>query len=389
MIEMGMSPEKAKEMVTKMQRNEGFLDLLSGPMQTLLSPIFGPLRSMASRPLEEKTGVPKEVFEAGAAMLMGRPRLGKMNTRAPLAERLHDAATENYTVAKSLPIEINRTAVENIADDIVTRLNQKGFRDTTAGRALKTVEYLKEPLKTNSTIADVDSVRSALGHISRERDAQGFRTAEAGAASHAVEMLNDHIAGLNPSQIASGSHLLPALLNEMKEARGNWAAYVRSKIIEDLVDKGYRGAGASGAGANIENQIRQKFNSILNKPKERQRYNDAELDMMRDMVMGSSTQNALRKVGKLAPTGIVSAAGSMGLGALVGGTTGMEALPIIGTAAKWLADSKTKKAAEAIRDATAKRSPLYEEWARNSPVVPKANLKWLLGAPRRQEEENQ
>ncbi len=111
--------------------------------------------------------------------------------------------------------------------------------------------------------------------------------------------------------------------------------------------------------------------------------------MMEDFVNGTGGSNTKRLIGKAAPTGIVSATGSAILGHAIAGKIGEYMLPALGGVSKLLADRGARKAAQGILDTTSKRSPLYEEWARNSPIVPKANLKWLLGAPRRQEEENQ
>lgn len=400
MVKMGMPEEKAKEVVAKMQRNEGILDLASGPAQTFLSWAFGPVRSMASRPLEEKTGVPKEVFESGAGMLMGRPRVSKLTPRAPLSTRLHEAATENYTVAKSLPIEFKLDMVKDLADDVLTKLDNKGFLDTVADKTLKTVEKLREPSpskatgsgpRTTADMNDIDKVRSALGKLSRERDSVGMRTENAAAASHAISYIDDFMSSIHsqPGYIASGGHLLPALMQEMKDARGNWAAYVRADILERTLEKAHRSAAASGSGANIENRLRQKFDSILSNRKTERLFNDAELSMMEEFVKGTSADNAKRLIGKTAPTGIVSAAGSAILGHAIAGKIGEYMLPAMGGISKLFADRGAKKSAQNIVETTAKRSPLYEEWARNSPVVPKANLKWLLGSPGRKEEEAQ
>lgn len=59
----------------------------------------------------------------------------------------------------------------------------------------------------------------------------------------------------------------------------------------------------------------------------------------------------MRLVGKLAPTGVVSAAGGAGLGAMLGGGIGAFMAPVVGTGARALATRATLKNARRAREA--------------------------------------
>lgn len=365
MIEMGMPPERAEEMARKMQRNEGFLGLAMGPLQALTSPIWGGLRSLVSRPLEEKVGIPKEATELGVSTILGRPKMAAGVPRTPLASALRTASDEGYTVARSLPITMKPEFAPRAADVVEMTLEQRyGYRPNVAKGTYRALDYLRSLPEERGelSIADIDSIRQNLGHVAREVDARGLRTSDAGAASHAIEALDEVITGMKPGDIARGAHLHGDLIKELSTARANYAAYVRAKIIEDAIDRAERQAARSGSGTNIENAIRQRFDAIINNKKEFQRYSPNEQAAIREIVKPTTGgRDAARYVGKLAPTGIVSTAGSVGLGALVGGTTGMEALPIIGLAAKKIADFKARKAAEGVSEIVRKRSPLFLE----------------------------
>lgn len=383
MIKMGVKPEKAQEIARTLQRNEGFYGLVGGPLETVSSILFGPFRSMASRPVEEKTGIPKEVTELGASMLMGRPRFARVPRQAPLTQALRAEADAGYTTARAFPIEFHDQSIANMANGIRSALQRRfGYRENVAGGTLSALDYMAEPSANGRrNIADIDSIRQNLGHIARQVDANGHRTSDAGAASHAIEMLDNSMLGLGANDIASGTHLLPDMLSELNNARGNYAAYMRSDVIDRAIDRAQRQAAASGTGANIDNVIRQRFNSILNNPRLAQRYTDNELAMIREVAEGNVGRNTGRYLGRLSPSGIVSATGSAALGHLLGvHGAGQATLPTIGAISKTIADARTRAAAQRVSEAVRQRSPLF----RQTPLPPsqfRFNPYPLLGRP--------
>lgn len=400
MLEMGLPEDRAKALIDKMQFGSGLMDSITGPSQAVLSPIFGPVRSMASRPLEENLGIPKEATEFAAGLAMGRPRMRtapRAGPLAPTAEELQRAAREGYRVADSLGIQFRPSAAPTIANQIEAALTSPAhgsYRPHTAANTFRELDYLRDNGAVH--LADIESVRHNLGRIVRDGvNPIGERTADAGAASRAIQLLDDFVLNINPSQVTqTTAHLLPAMQGELTTARANYAAYMRANLIDRMIDQAGRQAGRSGSGANIENSLRQRFDSIINSPKRAQRYNDHELDMMREIVEGTATRNVARRVGKLAPTGIVSGAGSVGLGALVGGKAGMEALPLIGAASKYFADRAVRRSATRVADATRQRSPLFNDrilqHAQQPPLPAQFRYEWpfaVAGAGRGEDEE--
>lgn len=385
----GLSEDQAKNEVRKMQVKSGVMDIPMGAAQSAYSWLFGPARSMISRPIEEKTGAPKELTEFGLGLVTGRPKMVKKMPDAPGAAALREAANSNYTVAKALPIEVKDSSVARIGHHIEADLSSPthSFRPLTAPKTFKFLEELQNP--SGGTIADIDSVRRVLGGVTREVNARGRRTEDAKAARTAISMLDEHLTNLKPTDISRNEHLLPDLLKEIGEARDNYAAHIRSDIIEQAMDRAGRQAAKTGAGHNIENTLRQQFDRVLNTPSLRNNYSKHDLSLIRDMVEGTTARNTARQVGKFAPTGVVSAAGSLGLGALVGGTKGMEVLPLVGLAAKKIADTAAHRTANRVAESIGTRSPLY----RNTPssdqfVVPKRALGPVNDLVRRIQEES-
>ena len=85
---------------------------------------------------------------------------------------------------------------------------------------------------------------------------------------------------------------------------------------------------------------------------------------------GGPIQNALRLVGKLAPTGIVSGGGSVGLGYLAGGPIGAVGLPIVGGVARKGAEQLGLRNIEQLRNRLA---------TGNAPI-PQVSTRGLIGA---------
>jgi hypothetical protein len=102
--------------------------------------------------------------------------------------------------------------------------------------------------------------------------------------------------------------------------------------------------GDNTTGGNIDNATRQRINAIIDNKRLSRQFNKEELTMMRKIVDGSGTGNAMRLAGKLSPSGNgLMAALGVG-GAMTNPILGIPAL--VGIGAKAGADRTTKKMAE-------------------------------------------
>lgn len=353
----------------------GLLDVGGLPF----APAMGAATSVVAHPYADIAGIPydqaRENFQgvAGKALAGMAPRgsspVGARNITRPIPTypELDAAADTNYQVARSFDIAVDPRASTQLADNIEHVLQrghqgfQGGYRLLTAPQTFHLVEELRNPLnKPNPQeilMDDLESVRSALGKV---------RPEERDAANQARRMIDDFQANLQPADVLRGHRHLPAMRAELEEGRGNYAASKRIERVEDAEDRADRAAAASGSGANINNTTRQKMNTILNSPRLRRGFSPDELAQMRRIVNGTFTGNATRLLGKLAPTGIVSGAGSAGLGFLAHGLSGAAGLPIIGAVAKTIADASTARQLRLLGEQVRSRSPLYQ----NTPITP-------------------
>jgi hypothetical protein len=130
------------------------------------------------------------------------------------------------------------------------------------------------------------------------------------------------------------------------KARGLHSRYRKVEGLTEAVEKGQRAAAKSGSGGNVDNAIRQKVSTFLDKTPNLSAEERAAVERI---VYGTKGQNALRQVGKLSPQGNgLMLAGHLMAGFQTGGLSTLAAG--VGAGAKHVADATTKRnVAEAIR----------------------------------------
>jgi hypothetical protein len=89
----------------------------------------------------------------------------------------------------------------------------------------------------------------------------------------------------------------------MTAAREANSRYAKAQLLQNAFKKAERQTAATGSGGNILNKYRQAVVRILETPRESKWFSADEIAIMDDFVMGDNAENALRRVGKLAPGG--------------------------------------------------------------------------------------
>ncbi|MBX8800464.1 hypothetical protein HBA92_06800 [Ochrobactrum sp. MR28] len=174
-------------------------------------------------------------------------------------------------------------------------------------------------------------------------------------SSKVTSAIDDLIANPQAGDILAGNGAAAA--EAIKEARGLYGQARKLETVNDLIERAGLRASSSGSGANIENATRQELSKILKSDKMQRGFTKAELEALRQAVLGTKTQNALRAVGKFAPTGVVSGGvgvstgGAIGsfLGGPVGAAVGATALPAVGLVAKTAADAAARNSAQIVQ----------------------------------------
>lgn len=136
--------------------------------------------------------------------------------------------------------------------------------------------------------------------------------------------------------------------NLLKNANAESRKYYKIKMFDEAMDKAKRNVASTGSGGNVVNTYKQAIKNILNNPKNRMQFDPDEIIMMERFVRGSMTDNMLRLMSKLSPTGNgLMAALNVGAAAANPAMLGVTAA---GMTAKGVIDRKTLDAVDQIKD---------------------------------------
>lgn len=171
-------------------------------------------------------------------------------------------------------------------------------------------------------------------------------------AGELVEQLDDFMESLAPADITAGD--AQAGVGALIEARDLWSRTRKVETIEELVSRAELSA-PNFSGSGMENALRTEFRGLAKNARRMRGFTAEEQQAIRRVAQGGPVENVLRMVGKLAPTGIVSATLGGGAGALLSGALGGAlAVPAIGAGARYLATRATTRNVDRARELMAR-----------------------------------
>lgn len=250
---------------------------------------------------------------------------------APTTKELGAAAAEAYKRADESGIAMKAESFQKMKDGLLTELKDEGIDPTLhpkATAAMKRVVEKEGPI----TLQEAETLRRVAS------DAMDtLEKSDARQAGKIVDAIDDYIDNLTDSDLVSGDVTQAASL---KEARGLYTRKRKAEDIERLM------ARAELSPSGVENGLRIEFRSLAKNDRKFRRYTKEEQEAIRRVAEGGKTENALRLIGKLAPTGIVSGGLSSGAGLVALGPAGAVLVPTVGMAGRMGAKAMTRKNAE-------------------------------------------
>ncbi len=338
----------------------GMIGGTGGAGAKLLSRVAAPaLASEGAGQLTKGTGL--EPFARFGGAVLGGAGAAKLanpaRVAAPTADALGDAASAAYKHPTVAALELNPSSMKFASSQITSGLNSKGFRELTAPQTYGLVKELEKPLGTTGRVADIQSVRTALGKV-----AGNFNNlTEQAAANKAIRGIDDYLAKLKPFDVAAGDAKAAASI--LNDAKANYAAKMRTTKLDNAEYRAELNTASAHSGGNINNATRQALKSILISPSKRRGFSAEEIAQMEKVVKGTATANVMRAVGKLLSIkgflGAHIAAGSAATAPFTGGLSlaGL-AIPAAGQVAKLIGNRSTANAIMRLDEMTAMRSPL-------------------------------
>jgi hypothetical protein len=238
-------------------------------------------------------------------------RIAQKTPKGPMsAADLKKEAGNLYELQKKEGLSAQPQVTENIFDDVFGMLDQQGYLNPIKGSdkvrvapdyaKLRPVYSMLEAYADKGmTAANIQTLRRSIS--ARMNDAVGE---EKSALRNVLRIFDENTAELAP---------------EIKVANAMYARAMKADQIEELRELAQ--TRATSANMDLENALRTEFRPLLRKIIKGQErgWTQSEIDQIKQIVEGGSTENMMRFIGKFAPTGPVSAMG----GASAAGITGM------------------------------------------------------------------
>ncbi len=269
---------------------------------------------------------------------------------------------------------------EDLANTISTDLRSSGFRPNIEVNG-RPVFGLVDEVRGASNVADLDSVRRALGNIAKEKDAIGQSTSNATAAQQAIRHIDDFLPNLKQSDLLAGNAVRANAI--LEQARKDWGAYKRAQGVQTIAENAAVNASAAHSGGNLGNATRQAFKPLVkNNFAKAIGYTDEEKAALKQIVSGTWTGAVTRAAGNLL-------GGGGGLGMLAGGFGGYEAGGVpgaiaagaTGLALKKISNKSTLNSVARLDRMLRNRSPYAIQQAAQNPqiaqLLPPASVKRL------------
>ena len=279
-----------------------------------------------SQYVAEETGSPTLGLAAGVAAGIPFAMGAKGTLQAPTVQELKGQAGQQYKFAEDVGAVFKKNSYNQFANKLESTLAKEGLDKTLQPRVYAALERIKDTKGSNVTLENMEILRRIGQAAGSSADASERRL-----ASIMVDNLDDFVETAQPSQLAKGSS---EAVSALTDARELWKRAKKTEIIDDLVASAELRAEANFSQSGMENALRRKLVNLADNPKALRAFTKEEQNAIKVAAKGGPVQNVLRLVGKLAPTGAISAGISGGAGFVFGGPYGAVGLPLIGGASR-------------------------------------------------------
>lgn len=263
----------------------------------------------------------------------------------PTADEIRAATSKAYKAADDAGVVYTPQLFQRIRDNVVNDISELGYSPKLQPKIAAVLEELGAASQGNVTLKGADVVRKIAGGAYDPGNQSSNKM-----MGIIKSKIDDALANEKPGDVLMGN--ASAGRAALEEARKNAQIGFKLNDIEKAQKIAELQTSAAGSGGNINNNTRRKIAQALLMPGKGGGLTPDEISAAQRVVSGTPTQNALRLVGKLSPSGNGLMAALHAVGAA---STGGASLPLmaVGAAAKPLADRATnaniQKLVEVIR----------------------------------------
>jgi hypothetical protein len=212
------------------------------------------------------------------------------------ADALKQAAQAAYGRADDAGVIYTPEAIQRITKALKGDFADRGFHPQLQPGANVALGELDRLGGENVTLKGLDTARKIAGNAFQP----GNKSNNA-LTSKITSAIDDLVQNPQAGDVLTGD--AGAAGGAIKEARNLYARSTKMEKVQGLLDRAGLQAGSTASGGNIENATRQQLKRILTNPKETRGFTADELAQLKKTVLGSTSQNVLRLIGKLSPQG--------------------------------------------------------------------------------------
>jgi hypothetical protein len=293
---------------------------------------------------------------AGGGRLIG-DLLPSGRRSMPEIEQLQAATQQAYQEVDDLGARFSRDSVDGLFDRMRNSAVRDNINPAVHERAASVLGTLDSIVgEGDVSLTRLDQLRQVV-----RRDVMGGSDADQYFGRQMIDAIDDYIGSASVRDMTAGTAEDAA--RAVTAAREANSRFRKSELVADAIERARLRAASTGSGGNEENAIRQNLRRLI-EPNSRTRnfFSDEERQAIQRAVEGDTTQNALRLVGRFAPT-------SGGLTAMLGFGAGMTmpqfAFPAVaaGEAAKYFGGVRQQALIDGVER-------MVRTGANPAPVVP-------------------
>jgi len=295
----------------------------------------GGIVSRAKNAIE--VGIPSALFGAGLQQTfrLGGAAAQKISnamrgvSEKPSIESLRGIKNAAYQAVDDSGLKISKTAVNRLIGYAEKSAAGRDYVPEVDRQTFAALKMLESKADQPLTIGQLDKLRQGL-----------YKRYNASGGSEIA--IRDMIDGID-DLIAS----IPETDDLMKLARVANGRYKKAELLDEVFRKAELQTASTGSGGNILNKYKQAVTGILTNEKNAKWFTPEEIAHMESFVKGTSSQNLMRLMGKLSPSG-----NGLMLALNVGAAAAepsMLALTAVGSGAKAVSDASAKAGANKLQ----------------------------------------
>lgn len=262
--------------------------------------------------------------------------------RAPTSEQLRAEGRAAYQAIDDAGVSVRPEVVQNKTAEIARLLADEGVDPILTPNANRVASRFADVGQGANTVpfSELDKLRRIAGNAAGANPAN---RPDVRLSNMARDGIDDLVNNLGPDDVDAGD--LETLKTMLPKARDLWARMSRSQLLDDAIDasENYQSGAASG--------LRNQFRRIVNSPKLKSGFSDAEIKMMRRVVNGTLPEQIVNYLGSgLGMMTQMAAGGAAGtLGGPAGTIAGLAAGTATAAGSRKLAENIVRRNAEIAR----------------------------------------